>query len=845
MQRSLDVAAALVRRRPGTLLAALAVVTLLLGGAASQIRVGVDIADYGTGTELSEAFQRVSEEFGTRNAAVTVIVDAGEGGTVLDREGLRLARRLEAAARDSDAAPALAPEAALSPAVLTWATPVDQGLELLGTDLDEVDDSQLGTLRAEAYAAVGAAQAAALLPEEADAAAGEARGGLVIVRLDPDLSAERRVEASLTIGRALDGVDAPGYQVLPFNQALLEQELEGSLADELPLLLVAEAVIITAILALAFRRISDVILALVGMALTLVWLFGLVSLLGPGMLDVAGPFRQVSIAVPVLLVGLSVDYSFHLTMRYREERDHDADAGEAAATAVRTVGRGLVLVTLTTAIGFFANIVSPLPPIVDFAVFAAVGILGTLVVMGTFVPAARHLLDRRRGAGTPPPEQAGKVVDAMAAAARATARHPVPTLAVVVVLAGLGVAAATDLGTEFDQEQFIPDDTRVAAVFEAAEELFGGGITEETSIFVEGPTTEPAVANAVLDTEERLADVELVDTVDGEPEVTSPPGLVARLGDLAGADAGPVGLGLPDDLGPRLEELGWEGDRFADDAEVGALYDLVGEHLPGQLDQVLSDERDSMLVNVDTSAGDERVDQLVAGMRDAAAPIGRTDAELTVVSQELLAQQTLDALAESQAEKIGFTVLAAGALLILYYRLARRQAMLGFITLVPTLLALPMVLGGMWLLGFTFNALTATIAAIAIGFGVDYGIHLSNRFTEERDRADDVAEGIRGTVVHTGAALVASAATTAGGFAVLGLSGIAPIRQFGVITAMTIVVALVTTLFAQTSALVLWDRAQRRADDRAERRHGTIGADRPDRPGTERVPRATEEALEQ
>jgi uncharacterized protein len=813
MQRTLDLAASLVGRRPGWVISVIAVVTVLLGAAASQVRIGVDIADFGTGTELAEAFDRVTEEFGSRDAVVTVIVDAGEDRSVLDPEGIRLAAELEESVRASDAADSLAPETDLVPAITSWATPVLQALQVLDSDIDAnidlseldaelldqlgVTDEQWAGAVAEAYDAPGATEAAALLSLDADIADAAARGGQMIVRLDPGLDDDERNEASLEVAAALSLVDSGDIEVLPFNQALLSAELEDVLVEEVPILLAAEMALILAILAIAFRRFSDVVSALVGVGVTLVWLFGFVALAGPGILGITGPFSQMAIAVPILLVGLGVDYSFHLTLRYREERKRSHEPAEASATAVRTVGRALVLVTLTTAIGFLANVISPLPPIVDFAIFTAAGIVGAMVVMGLLIPSIRHLLDRRSGAKDPPAEQPGRVVDAMALAARASARHPIPVLGIIVVLAGLGLVAALDLETDFDQEQFIPEGTRVEAVFDATQELFDGGVAEQTWVLIDGDATDPALANAVLQAEREMADVEFVDTANGEALVTSPPSLVAT-------------LALTGEMDDRLADLGFTGDGFIPDADVGAMYDLVDELLGDQLTQMLSPDRTTMLMTVQTSAGGENVRALVDDLDEAVQPV-RDEAEgVTAVSEEALSLETLDALTASQAQKIGFTIVTAAALLIGYYWIARRQPVLGFITLVPTLLALPIVLGAMWLLGLGFNALTATIAAISIGFGVDYGIHLSNRFAEERERTDDAAAAVHETIQHTGAALVASAVTTAGGFAVLTFSGIEPIRQFGIITAVTVLAAVTTTLFAETSALVLWDRLRRK-----------------------------------
>jgi uncharacterized protein len=45
--------------------------------------------------------------------------------------------------------------------------------------------------------------------------------------------------------------------------------------------------------------------------------------------------------------------------------------------------------------------------------------------------------------------------------------------------------------------------------------------------------------------------------------------------------------------------------------------------------------------------------------------------------------------------------------------------------------------------------------------------------------------------VHTGGALVGSATTTAAGFGVLAFASLAPMQQFGIITALTIIYSLI------------------------------------------------------
>ena len=68
-------------------------------------------------------------------------------------------------------------------------------------------------------------------------------------------------------------------------------------------------------------------------------------------------------AVPGGLIGLGVaiDYSLLIVMRWREERAHGADNDDAVRTAMATAGRSVVFSGVTVAVSLAALVVVPLP----------------------------------------------------------------------------------------------------------------------------------------------------------------------------------------------------------------------------------------------------------------------------------------------------------------------------------------------------------------------------------------------------------------------------------------------------------------------------------------------------
>ena len=59
------------------------------------------------------------------------------------------------------------------------------------------------------------------------------------------------------------------------------------------------------------------------------------------------------------------------------------------------------------------------------------------------------------------------------------------------------------------------------------------------------------------------------------------------------------------------------------------------------------------------------------------------------------------------------------------------------------------------------NLFTSMIMVILIGLGIDFSIHVTNRFTEELTARGSVAEALRLAVGETGVAVTTGAVTTA------------------------------------------------------------------------------------
>jgi predicted RND superfamily exporter protein len=125
------------------------------------------------------------------------------------------------------------------------------------------------------------------------------------------------------------------------------------------------------------------------------------------------------------------------------------------------------------------------------------------------------------------------------------------------------------------------------------------------------------------------------------------------------------------------------------------------------------------------------------------------------------------------------------------------------VTIIPIGLVVAWLYGLMYLTGFALNYVTATIGAVSIGVGIDYSIHMTERFREEMRRASDKLAALRQAANGTGVALLASAASSIVGFTIMGFAPMPMFSSYGILTALMIFLALLASLVVLPSLLLL------------------------------------------
>ncbi len=609
------------------------------------------------------------------------------------------------------------------------------------------------------------------------------QGALIQVRLRSDLSEAERKEA---IANIRDATAVPewalsdgSYQVT--GAPVLIGELSDSISKSILILLIAAVIVMALVLGVVFRsrlRLLPLAIALVSVALT----FGVMALSGIGL-------TMASIAIVPILIGLAVDYAIQLQSRFDE---HGPPLGSAIAAVSARGAPTILAAAAATAAGFLVLVLSPVPMIRGFGLLLVVGIALALICALTLGVAAGALLERR---SSPPPRvvvlfgeawsDAGDLITATsgwraiasrgrsstAAVLRITTAKPGRVLAVAAAFALIGWGLDTQSQVESDVQKLVPSSLPALRDLQQLQKVSGVG--GEVNVVVEAQNaSSPEVVAWMTDYQSRVL-----------KRLNYNPQRGCRGSDLCPA------FSLPD--------LFTTPESVSSQKRVDALLGAVPPYLTQNV-----------------IAPDRKTATLAFGLR--LMSLDRQFAVLRLMESELnpppgvrarlaglpvLTAAANDRLASPARRGLSLlaSLFAVGLVLLLAFRSWRRA----LIPLVPIALATGWSALILFATRIPLNPLSVVLGTLVVAIATEFSVLLSERYRRERDDGLDPAEALRATYSSTGAAVVASGTTAIAGFAVLVLSEIRMLRDFGLVTVIDLGVALVGVLIVLPAVLML------------------------------------------
>lgn len=604
---------------------------------------------------------------------------------------------------------------------------------------------------------------------------------LVQIKLTKGLSED--VQASLlgNIDTTIKALDAPpGVSIEISGSPAFSQQMGEGLSSNMAILIGGALILMIITMGILFSYVRHRFMPVLLVALGLVSSLGLMGIFGISLnMAVIGAF-------PVL-IGLGIDYAIQFHARFDEEA-RKGSLNDAVFVTVTRTGPAVMYAMLATTMGFVAMQVSTVPMIRSFGIVSIIGINTCFWFSCIGMPTLGLLLNYQ------PKTQTGQCyavgTDACDSIITGTekrpnarsrkkstfsygqfltdtsvriAKNPIPVLLFAGLIALIGFQIDPTIPVESSENAFVPSDMPAKINIDKVTRVIGA--TGTSDLMIQG--------SRVTDRDTLLWMIRFQDYVG------------SRHAEITGSTS--IATSILEHNNGQMPET---------QAEIDAILDTIPESTK---DSVLSDPMCGLIrfstISIPMDRENGLKEQIIRDIEFFEPPVGFS--VLPAGDFELFTS-LLGAMSESKDIMTILGFIFVFAFLILVYRHLHAVS-----PIIPIIFVVGWNAVMMYIIGLTYNPLTATLGSMTIGVAAEYTILVMERYAEEEERLHNPILAIQESVQKIGTAITVSGLATFFGFSALCLATFPIISNFGISTLIAVGFSLMGAIFVMPAVLSL------------------------------------------
>ncbi|MBN2276034.1 MAG: RND family transporter [Bacteroidales bacterium] len=518
------------------------------------------------------------------------------------------------------------------------------------------------------------------------------------------------------------------------------------IASDLKRLLPVAFVLIIFVLYLGFRSFRGVILPLLTAVLAILWVIGIMSLVGSEM-------TMVSNNIPIVLLAISTAYAIHVLNRIDQVRE---DLNKAIIIALSYVAIPVILSALTTIGGFTSFIFgSYLSIIRDFGIYTSLGTFFALLLSIFFIPALISAFSwKNKGFRTRHDEADITFFSRFLHMPlhKLLFTYSKRVLFVWIAITVISISGFFLVKRNVDVQNYFRKDNPTRIAEDIMTEKFGG--SKPVFVLFRGDIQDPATLNLMLETEAYMK---------MNPGIEKTQSVADIVSEMSGA------LGL--------------GNKIPEEKEtVEQIWFLIEGN--ENLKSLVSDNLDEALI-ISTFTSPENRERIQFGeyMKAFIDRNSTPECSMEITGMPFI-EVTMDrSLIKSQ---IGSLIIAV-IFIIMVVSIFLRSFSAGLFAAIPVISTIIILFGVMGFTGIPLNIATVLVASIAMGIGIDYSIHVISHFNSHIKEGATISEALDQTIAVSGKAIFINVVSVTAGFLVLLFSEMVPLQYFGLLISLSMI----------------------------------------------------------
>ena len=563
---------------------------------------------------------------------------------------------------------------------------------------------------------------------------------------------------------------AKGLEIYIAGSPFINHTLKSQMKSDMQKFMRITFLIILVSLFLIFRRISAVFYPLLVIIVSLLTTVGTMAWAGV-------MFKLPTQIVPSLLLSVSVGATVHILSIFFDRFNASGDKKEALSYTLKHSGLAIAMTSITTAIGVGSFAGSEVAPISDLGIFASLGVMVSLLLTLTLLPALLSITKLK----TKPKTSLGKIDELMKKMAQLPIHHTKTILVSSAILVTLSLVASTQVKLSHNPLKWFQPDNKDRIATETIDKQMNGSVTIE--VVVDTGKENGWINPIKLKTLNNFS-TKIESYMDEYTHV----GKVVSLATIV------------KETNRALHENKEEYYTIPTDANLVSQELLLFEN-SGSDD--LEDVVDSQFSKARITIKIPWTDSVYAvGIRDyveSEAKLAFKEDKVELTGMMPLLINTFSNAIFSSIQSYFMAAIAISFMMMLILGSVR----IGLLSMIPNIAPIIMGLLLMATAKIPLDMFTLLIGSIAIGLVVDDTIHFMHNFKRYYLESGDSSQAIEQTFLTTGKAmLITSVVLSLGFFAYLAANMIS-VQNFGLLTASVIIFALLSDLILAPALMIV------------------------------------------
>ena len=584
------------------------------------------------------------------------------------------------------------------------------------------------------------------------------------------LTDKENTELVQAVLKIADKYRKQGLEIYVAGSPSVNHALKSQMKSDMQKFMRLTFLIILVSLFIIFRRLSAVFYPLMVIIFSLLTTVGTMAWMGVA-------FKLPTQIVPSLLLAVSVGATVHVLSIFFDRFNANGNKKEALSYTLGHSGLAIAMTSVTTAIGVGSFSGSEVAPISDLGMFASLGVMVSLVLTLTLLPALLSITKLK----PKPKVVSGNIDNLMKKLALIPVKHTKAVLLSSLALVVISLLAATQIELSHNPLKWFQPDEPNRVSTEVIDEQMNGSVTIEV----------------VVDTGKENGWVD------------------------------PVRL-------EKLNQFSTKVEAYVDDythvGKVVSLATIVKEtnralHENKQAYYTIPKEKNLVsqeLLLFENSGSDDLEDVVDTQFSKARITIKLpwTDTVKAVNVLNFVKKESSKTFSQDRVETTGmipllintfanavhssvlsYFIAAIGISFMMIFILG--SVRIGLLSMIPNLVPIILGLLLMYIVKIPLDMFTLLIGSIAIGLAVDDTIHFMHNFRRYYLKSGNSAKAIEHTFFTTGKAMVITTIVLSLGFFAYLAANMISVQNFGLLTASVIIFALLSDLLLAPALMIV------------------------------------------